>query len=205
MTSTVLPDTTARSRSGSDTRGGLAILSTALATRFIGLPYYSDESQHSPHTNARIEGNGVAGADRVGEVATKIAPRLSAPHRNLVTISGSSTRRVPSSLAARSATRMTPNAIAVANRTELLGETGAEVVFVCGEVRSRTDIATGQISVSVRAWILAVSPSLGAAQRAVLGLAQIGVFDVCRPIPDRQGLLRRGMPIGVKRFGLLHG
>jgi glutamyl-tRNA reductase len=100
---------------------------------------------------------------------------------------------------------MTPNAIAVANRTELLGETGAEVVFVCGEVRSRTDIATGQISVSVRAWILAVSPSLGAAQRAVLGLAQIGVFDVCRPIPGRQELLRRGMPIGVMRFGLLHG
>ena len=74
---------------------------------------------------------------------------------------------------------------------------------MCGEVRSRTDIATGQISVSVRAWILAVSPSLGAAQRAVLGLAQIGVFDVCRPIPSGQELLRRGMPVGVKRFGLL--
>jgi hypothetical protein len=41
---------------------------------------------------------------------------------------------------------------------------------VCEEVRSRTDIATGQISVSVRAWILAVSPSLGAAQRVILGL-----------------------------------
>ncbi len=38
----------------------------------------------------------------------------------------------------------------------LLGETDAEVVFACGEVGSRTDIATGQISVSVRAWILAV-------------------------------------------------
>lgn len=30
------------------------------------------------------------------------------------------------------------------------------MVFACGEVGSRTDIATGQISVSVRAWILAV-------------------------------------------------
>ena len=52
---------------------------------------------------------------------------------------------------------------------EVLGETGAEVVFVCREVRSRTDIVTGQSRCRSGHGSWRFSVSLRAAQRAVLG------------------------------------